>query len=176
MSAADGKGLVIGSIAARSPFPNRSILLYRKIGDSGESYFQPGAGELIAAELPVGDYEFTSWRVTVEDGSIIPAKPFRIGFRVTSGRAAYLGSYDFQLTLEPAGTTQFGSSAPNSKWVVEVTCTDQSAHDMRIFATRYPAVSQQGVSTIQPQECRRNLGDGSRYYAQRLRLGPELGL
>jgi len=175
-SAASGTGIVIGSIIARSPFPNQSILLYRKVGTSDEGYFETSGSELIAAELPAGDYEVASWRVRVEDGYIIPAKLFRVGFRVTPGKAVYLGSYDFHMGIEALGDTQFASSVPNSKWLVDVTCTNQSERDLSAFVTRHRALSGLEIATIQSEECHQNLGDGSRYFARPLRLGPALGL
>ena len=168
-------GLVIGSITARSPYPNQSLLLYRKAGESGEGYFETSGSELIAAELPAGDYEVVSWRVRVEDGYIIPANLFRVGFRVTPGKAVYLGNYDFQMRIEALGEAQFSSSVPNSKWLVDVTCTNQSERDLRVFATRHRALSGLDVATIRSEECRQNLGAGSRYYARPLH-GPALGL
>src|SRR6185436_20471940 len=97
LAEAGGKGLVIGSILDRSPYPNYSVLLYRRIGATAESSFLTGGSELIAAELPAGDYEVVSWHVRVEDGSIIPAKRFGVSFRVMAGKAVYVGSYEFHL-------------------------------------------------------------------------------
>jgi hypothetical protein len=176
LSAASGKGLVIGSIIDRSPYPNYSILLYRRVGATEESYFQTGGSELIVVELPIGDYEVESWRVSVEDGSIIPTRRFTVAFRVTAGKAVYVGSYEFHLDIEAVGSGQFASSIANSKWVVDVTCTDQSERDMRAFALRHPALSSVELATVELKQCRENLGDGSRYYAQRLRLGAALGI
>lgn len=168
LSPGSGMGLVIGSITARSPYPNQSLLIYRKAGESSEGYFETRGSELIAAELPAGDYEVASWRVRVEDGYIIPAKLFRVGFRVTAGRAVYLGSYDFQMRIEATGEAQFSSSVPNSKWLVDVTCTNQSERDLRTFMARHSALSGLEIATVPTEGCREHLGDGSHYYARPL--------
>jgi hypothetical protein len=176
LSEASGRGLAIGSIALVNPFPSFAVLRYRKIGSGDEGYFQPDRSNLVAAELPAGDYELYAWRVAVEDGSIISAKPFRIAFRIVPGKAVYLGSYDVRLEHEALGLTPTSSSVINSQWVVDVSCTNQSERDLRTFAARHRALPRLEISPIDPQACHENLGEGSRYYAQKLRLGADIGL
>jgi hypothetical protein len=161
---ATGTGLAIGSITDESPYANLPALLYRKAGSGGESYFQAARGSIIAAELPAGDYEVFSWRVTIEDGWVVAAKPFRVGFRVEPGKAIYFGNYDFH--LETRALSHVASHAGNLTWAGDVACTDQSERDLRMFQARYPALPRPDRGA--PQGCQANLGEGSRYHYQNL--------
>ena len=160
-----GKGLAVGSITNESPYANLAALLYRKTGSGGESYFQPDRSDLIAVELPAGDYEMFSWRVTIEDGWVVAAKMFRVPFRIEPGKATYVGSYAFH--IETRALNHVTSSAGNLTWAGDVACAERFEVDMRLFAARYPALPLPDTNAV-PAECRANLGDGSRYHYQNL--------
>jgi hypothetical protein len=163
------KGVVVGSITYSGAYAGYEVH-YRKVDDAAVRGFfhygmnkylamprtgksdiaEPGnpgvRGDLFAAELPAGEYEISSWEVSQgTTATSTPTQPVSIRFTVKPGEATYLGNYHFVRT----------SRALTLSTGYEVTAKDEAARDLKIFAEKYPRLSQAKVTS--------GIGQGQRY-------------
>ncbi len=157
LSDAGNKGVVVGSITYSGSYAGYEVH-YRKVGDTAVRGFfhygmskymamprmgksdiaEPGVrGDLFAAELPEGEYEVHGWQVSQgTTATSTQTQSFSIRFTVKPGEATYLGNYHFTRT----------SRSLNLATGFEVTAKDEAARDLKIFAEKYPRLSQVAVT------------------------------
>lgn len=160
------KGVVISSITYRGSYSGYSVLL-RKVGSAehqelkigtGAGLLPPGLldwdinqrdgrGNVFVVELPVGDYEIFSWRVSSGPAYIQPEQDFSIPFNITPGKASYIGNFHFLRKSGLGGTVA----------AVDVQYGDLSSRDLGILQNKYRGVN---LSTIQAAYDSRKFGHG----------------
>ena len=143
------KGLVVGSITYQGSYSGYSVL-YRQIPSGTSGRFQSGQsnviipyfpagefeslgikGNLIAAELPEGDYEINSWSVGSGPASVKPTIPFSIKFHISAGKAVYLGNFHFT-QLASMGLTITGA---------KVDFREERKRDIRALSKNYVSLT-----------------------------------
>jgi len=143
------KGLVVGSITYSGSYSGYSVTYHQAPNgisgrfQSGQTnvivpYFPAGEfeamgikGNLIAAELPAGDYEINSWNVGSGAAAVRPTLPFSIKFHVTPGKAVYVGNFHFT-QLSSMGLTITGA---------KVDYRDMRTRDIEVLSSNYPSLS-----------------------------------
>jgi hypothetical protein len=144
------KGIVIGSITYDGGYSEYSIK-YSQFYSGDTGYFKSGRslilipyfpdgefeelgikGNLIAAELPYGNYEINSWGVGSGPSTVSPTKPFSIKFTVTPGEAIYLGNFHFT-ELDSLGLTITGA---------RVDYSDKRSRDIKAFSQNYVGLNE----------------------------------
>ena len=165
------KGLLLTSLTYHGSYSGYSVL-YRKIGSTdfdtltigtGTALIPPGMldwdikhrglrGNIFAIDLPAGDYEVFSWRVSSGYGNTHPVNDFSIPFRIIPGKTTYIGNFKFDRKGGAGGTVLF----------VDVQQIDESSRDTEIFQKKqtHPATYEleMGIASNTHQH---NLGGGS---------------
>ncbi len=149
------KGVLVSSLTYHGSYSGYSIL-FRKVGSddfnqltigTGTALLPPGMldwdikqrglrGNVFAVELPVGDYEIFSWRVSSGYAHVRPQNDFRIPFSITPGKAIYLGNFNFERKLGLGGTVT----------AVDVTYGDEANRDITILQRKYTGIDSAKVS------------------------------
>ena len=138
-------GVVIVSLTFQGGLQFQSFTLeYREVG-GGETQSMHSAsilaapdldsdgrkGWLFPRELPPGEYEFYKWRGTTGNMSYWSPREFSHRFKITPGRATYIGSLN---VLTSAATKRY-----------EVQVRDERERDMTAFTARYKGIKQEQV-------------------------------
>jgi len=160
-----GKGVLVSSVTYHGSYSGYSVL-FRKIGSpeinemtigTGTALLPPGMldwdikqrglrGNVFAVELPVGEYEIFSWRVSSGYSTVRPQDDFRIPFSITPGTAIYLGNFHFERK----------SGLGAAVVVVDVQYHDEAIRDLGILQKKYSGID---PSTLQTVLERSNLGN-----------------
>jgi hypothetical protein len=153
-SESSGKGVVVTSITYSGMYSGYSVRYASRDGKTtGKFMVGQGVmlipyfpdmdieekgmkGNVVAAELPAGQYEINGWQVSSGYTTIQPTSPVQIHFTVEPGKRLYLGNFHFEQT-QSMGLTVTG---------VKVGFSDQEGRDMNVVAKKYPnvAISQRG--------------------------------
>ncbi|QLC73831.1 hypothetical protein LPB260_24285 [Pseudomonas sp. LPB0260] len=154
-----GTGLVVGSITYDGSYSGYAVS-YRRAPSEASGRFQSGQsnvvipyfpagefetmginGNLIAAELPAGDYVIDAWSVGSGAAFVRPTRPFSILFSVIPGKATYIGNFHFT-QLSRMGLTVTGA---------KVDFSDKRERDSDVLKKHYPNLSTVSiVSAVEP--------------------------
>lgn len=150
------KGVLIGSVTYHGTYSGYSVL-FRKVGEDRASRLSIGGGtallppsmldwdikqrglrgNVFAVELPAGDYEFFSWRVSSGYAEVRPQQDFRIPFSIFPGKAVYLGNFKFERASGLGGTVT----------AVDVQHNDESNRDIGILGKKYHGIDPATINT-----------------------------
>ncbi|WP_369960036.1 hypothetical protein [Pseudomonas benzenivorans] len=153
-------GLVIGSITYDGAYSGYAVS-YHRVPSGGAGYFQSGlsnvvipyfpvgefesmglSGNLVATELPAGDYVIDAWSVGSGAAAVRPTKPFSISFRVAPGKATYIGNFHFT-QLSNMGLTVTGA---------KVDYSDKLERDSAVLKAHYSNLSSVSIaSAVKPE-------------------------
>jgi hypothetical protein len=169
-------GIVTGSITYDGSYSGYAVI-YRKVPSGKTGHFQSGEsqviipyfpagefkpmgikGNLIAAELPAGDYEINSWSVGSGPAAVTPTTPFTISFRVIPGKATYIGNFHFT-QLSSAGLTVTGA---------KVDYRNMQERDSSVLAKNYKNLA--SVPTVSALEKDTNINKLGGNYSTKITL------
>lgn len=148
-----GNGVLISSVSYKGSYSGYSVYYHGMDNQiRGEIQFGEGValipippkgdfshlnrkGEVFAVELPAGNYKVWRWGVHSGYAHIKPANPISIEFKVESGKATYLGNFDF-IQTDSLGLTVTG---------VQVNYSDQSQIDLDIASKKHPNIKASSI-------------------------------
>jgi hypothetical protein len=159
LGTASKSGVAIASITYEGAYSGYNVY-YRQLSGIASGRFQAGHGmmlipipdksdfgtvangKLVVAELPPGDYEISSWRVSSGYAAVSPSSSFSIRFHIDPGKAVYVGNFNFVQTAR-RGLTVTGA---------EVAFKGEPDRDLAVLKSKYPNFADTPIAFATPSD------------------------